>query len=207
MKPSQKLGFLLSALGASLISIYALPNAYGVAMSHFAVAQFRAKSPANRLWDSARIRAYRQSLDISFAPSEAILRIPRIRIEVPILEGTSEAALNRGVGHIPGTALPGQPGNLAVAGHRDGFFRGLKDLAAGDRIDVERPSRQIDHYIVSAIRIVAPNDTSVLRPTDASTLTLVTCYPFYFVGAAPQRYIVQADLSPSVPTSGSPSSL
>ena len=165
-------------------------------MSHLAVARFRAQSSSNRLWDSARIRAYRSSLAVKFPPPEAILRVPKANIEVPVLEGTDDLTLNRGAGHLPGTALPGQPGNMAITGHRDGFFRGLKDLSAGDIIEVERPG-QTDRYLVRNIHIVSPSDTSVLAPTPDSTLTLITCYPFYFVGAAPQRYIVQASLVPS----------
>jgi len=197
----RKLGVSLVAIGALLLAVDLVPTLYGAAMSHLAIAQFRAQSSANSLWDSARIRAYQRTLALSFAPPEAILRVPRLGIEVPILEGTSDATLNRGVGHIPGTALPGQPGNLAITGHRDGFFRPLKDLVPGDAIDVERGQsvHQTDRYVVRQIRIVFPSDTSVLHRTAGSTLTLVTCYPFYFVGAAPQRYIVQADLLPASP--------
>jgi sortase A len=192
----RKLGVSLVVIGALLLAVFLVPQVYGAALSHLAVAQFRAGSATNSLWDSARIRAYHASLTHTFAPPEAILRVPRLGIEVPVLEGTSDLILNRGVGHIPGTALPGEPGNLAITGHRDGFFRPLKDVATGDRIDVQRPTH-IDHYVVRATRIVSPSDTSVLGGSaGASTLTLVTCYPFYFIGAAPQRFIVQADLLP-----------
>ena len=195
----RKLGVSLVAIGAVLLAVYLVPTLYGAAMSHLAIAQFRAQSSANSLWDSARIRAYQRTLALSFAPPEAILRVPRLGIEVPVLEGTSDATLNRGVGHIPGTALPGQPGNLAITGHRDGFFRPLKDLVPGDIVDIERgqTAPQTDRYVVRNTKIVFPSDTSVLHRTAGSTLTLVTCYPFYFVGAAPQRYIVQADLLPA----------
>jgi sortase A len=198
----RKLGVSLVVMGALLLGVYLVPTVYGTAMSHLAIAQFRAQSTTNSLWDSARIRAYKRTLSISFAPPEAILRVPRVGIEVPVLEGTSDAILNRGVGHIPGTALPGVTGNLAITGHRDGFFRPLKDVVAGDIIEVQRPgqpSGQADRYVVRTLKVVSPNDTSVLNHTTASTLTLITCYPFYFVGAAPQRYIVQADLLPVLP--------
>lgn len=199
MTSPHKLAPLLIALGTVFLAVYALPTAYGTAMAHLAVAQFRAQTPTHRLWDSARIRAYRRTLNVAVPPPEAILRIPRLGLEVPILEGTSELVLNRAAGHIPGTALPGQPGNLAIAGHRDGFFRPLKDLTPGDLILVETPTRT-DRYQVGKIKIVFPGDTSVLNRTTASTLTLVTCYPFYFVGAAPQRYIVEASILPPAPT-------
>jgi sortase A len=196
----RKIGVSLIVTGAVLCGVYLVPTVYGSAMSHLAVARFRSQSTTNSLWDSARIRAYERTLNLSFPAPEAILRVPRLGIEVPVLEGTSDITLNRGVGHIAGTALPGQPGNIAITGHRDGFFRPLKDAREGDIIEVQRKS-QTDRYIVSKIKIVFPSDTSVLNNTTDPTLTLVTCYPFYFVGAAPQRYIIQASLLPPTPTS------
>jgi len=202
----RKLGGFLVAAGTVLVGVYLVPTVYGAAMSRLAVAQFRAQSPANREWDSARIRAYEQTLTLKFPPPEAILRVPRLSLEVPVLEGVSDLTLNRGVGHIPGTALPGQAGNFAIAGHRDGFFRSLKDVVPGDIIEVERQapagddgqfSAHTDRYVVRTMKIVAPSDTSALARTNDSTLTLVTCYPFHYVGAAPQRYVVQAALLPS----------
>jgi len=206
MNWQRNLGVSLVVTGAILLGVYLVPTVYGSVMSHVAIAQFRAQSSANSLWDSARIRAYKRTLAISFAPPEAVLRVRRLGIEVPVLEGTSDAILNRGVGHIPGTALPGQTGNLAITGHRDGFFRPLKDITPGDIIEVQRAGNSpqasgatapTDRYVVRNIKIVFPTDTSVLNPTDGSTLTLITCYPFYFIGAAPERYIVQASLLPA----------
>jgi sortase A len=189
----RSLGSLSIGTGLLLIAIYLVPTVYGTVMSHLALAQFRASGHANRLWDSARIRAYQRSLAVSFPAPEAILRVPKAAIEVPILEGTDDLTLNRGVGHIPGTSLPGHSGNIAITGHRDGFFRGLKDITTGDTIEIVRHN-QTDRYLVRNIKIVLPSDTSVLNQTDDSTLTLITCYPFYYVGSAPQRYIVQASL-------------
>jgi sortase A len=209
----RKLGVSLVAVGAILLAVYLVPTVYGTAMSHLAVAQFRAQSSSNSLWDSARIRAYKRTLGMSFAPPEAVLRVRRLGIEVPVLEGTSDATLNRGVGHIPGTALPGEPGNFAITGHRDGFFRPLKDVVPGDIIEVQRSAQpgqisgasaaETDRYVVENTKIVFPADTSVLNKTAGSTLTLITCYPFYFVGAAPQRFIVQASLLPTAPATAS----
>jgi len=202
----RKLGVSLVAIGAALLGVYLAPTVYGAAMSRLAVARFRAQSNANSLWDSARVRAYQRALGVDFAPTEAILRLPRVGIEAPVLEGSSDLTLNRGVGHITGTALPGQTGNIAITGHRDGFFRGLKDVVPGDMIEVERPGPeragipgqlQADRYVVRATKIVSPSDTSVLGKTDGPTITLITCYPFYYVGAAPERYIVQASLLPA----------
>ena len=200
MTLSRKVAVSLIATGAVLCGVYLVPTVYGSAMSHIAVARFRSQSTTNSLWDSARIRAYKRTLNLNFPAPEAVLRVPRLGIEVPVLEGTSDIILNRGVGHIAGTALPGQPGNIAITGHRDGFFRPLKDAREGDIIEVQRKS-QTDRYVVSKIKIVFPSDTSVLNNTADSTLTLITCYPFYFVGAAPQRYIIQASLLPHAPTS------
>lgn len=123
----------------------------------------------------------------------AVLRIPKLRLEVPVLEGTDELTLNRGVGRIAGTAHPGEIGNVGIAGHRDGFFRPLKDISAGDTIQLVT-TLGTDVYAVDRIRISNPPDVSVLRPTTRPSLTLVTCYPFYFVGPAPQRFIVEASL-------------
>ena len=110
---------------------------------------------------------------------------------VPVLEGTSDVTLNRGVGHIEDTAMPGTSGNTGIAGHRDGFFRSLKDVGLGDEIELETlQEKQL--YRIERVWIVNPEDVSVLDSTPAQSITLVTCYPFYFVGSAPQRYIVRA---------------
>lgn len=124
------------------------------------------------------------------------LEVPRLRLSVMIREGTEPATLRRAVGHIPGTALPGEDGNAAVTGHRDTFFRSLKDAEKGDRIIVTTPNGEFD-YVVRETRIVAPTDVWVLDPTPQPTLTLLTCYPFYYVSSAPDRYIVRATLDPA----------
>ena len=143
------------------------------------------------LWSEKRVRDFRQSLAASFAPPLAVLGIPKIGLRVAILEGTDDLTLNRGIGHIEGTPRPGDAGNSGVAGHRDGFFRGLKDVRAGDRLELET-ARGTEEYRVEKISIVLPEDVSVLDPSPGHVLTLVSCYPFYFVGDAPQRYIVRA---------------
>lgn len=155
-----------------------------------------------RLWSPQRIRGYEESFREEAGHPLAVLRIPRIGIEVPVLDGTDEVTLNRGVGRIEGTALPGQAGNLGIAGHRDGFFRGLKDVALGDAVELET-LEGAEAYVVDDIRIVNPDDVSVLEPTSAPAITMVTCYPFYFVGSAPRRYIVRARRSGAPPSAGS----
>lgn len=120
-----------------------------------------------------------------------MLRIPRLKLEVPVFDGIEDRLLDRGVGRIPDTARPGQPGNTGIAGHRDSFFRGLKDVKAGDEIELATREARL-RYIVERTWIVDPEELSVLEPTPVSSLTLVTCYPFYYVGAAPRRFIVRA---------------
>jgi sortase A len=151
----------------------------------------QAPAPDLSLWDAERITAWRQSLHEHAAPPLAVLSIPKIRLKVAVLPGTDDFTLNRAVGHIDGTALPGTNGNSGIAGHRDGFFRGLKDIGPDDVIEVET-LRGKELYRVERTWVVSPEDVSVLDATPARSLTLVTCYPFYYVGPAPQRYIVRA---------------
>jgi sortase A len=143
------------------------------------------------LWDTERIDAWRRALNEPAPPPIAVLRIPKIRLEVPVLPGTDDSTLNRSVGHIENTALPGTDGNSGIAGHRDGFFRGLKDIGPDDAIELET-LRGKEVYRVERTWVVDPEDVSVLDPTPTRSLTLVTCYPFYHVGPAPQRFIVRA---------------
>lgn len=121
----------------------------------------------------------------------ALLRIPRVALEVPVFGDTSELNLNRGAGWIEGTAAPGTDGNIAIAAHRDRYFRALKNVAVGDIVELESLAQR-RKYRITGLSIVQPNDTSWLSATRTATITLVTCYPFYFVGHAPKRYIVRA---------------
>jgi sortase A len=148
-------------------------------------------APDFSLWSTQRVFAWRKAVKEPFPAPLAVLRIPKIRLEVAVLPGTDDATLDRGLGHIEDTALPGAAGNAGIAGHRDGFFRGLKDILPGDTIELDTLDRK-ETYRVERTWIVDPSDVSVLDPTPAATLTLVTCYPFYFVGSAPQRFIVRA---------------
>ena len=148
-------------------------------------------TPDQRLWSPERVRAWHDSLTRDAPAPMAVLRIPRLGLEVPVLDGTDEWTLNRAVGHIEDTPKPGAEGNSGIAGHRDGFFRGLKDIRAGDLLEIETQN-SIDRYQVERTWIVEPEDVSVLDPTASPSVTLVTCYPFYFVGSAPQRFIVRA---------------
>jgi len=145
------------------------------------------------LWDRGRVRAYARALTRPSPPPMAVLRIPRLRLEVPVLEGTDEWTLDRAIGHIEGTARPEEEGNVGLAGHRDGFFRVLKDIAEGDVMELALPGR-VRRFRVEKVSIVGQDEVQVLAPTTAARLTLVTCYPFYFVGPAPDRFIVRAAL-------------
>lgn len=119
------------------------------------------------------------------------LRIPRLALSVMVAEGADPAVLRRGAGHLPSTALPGQGGNVGIAAHRDRHFRALKDVTSGDEIVLETVVGTF-RYQVEWTRIVPPERVDVLHPTDAPALTLVTCYPFYYVGNAPDRFVVRA---------------
>jgi sortase A len=121
------------------------------------------------------------------------LTIPRLRVKAMVREGDSDRTLSIALGHIPGTAFPGQKGNVGIAGHRDSLFRGLKDIAANDEITFETP-RASYVYRVESAQIVKPEHTEVLNPGRTSELTLVTCFPFEYVGSAPDRFIVKARL-------------
>ena len=145
------------------------------------------------LWSEKRVQAHRKSLLISKESPIAVLRLAKFNLRVPVFEGTDELTLNRGVGWIAGTARPGQTGNIGIAGHRDGFFRPLKDIAVGDVIELFSSAAKAI-YTVGEIEIVNPEDVGVLRPRGVPSLTLTTCYPFYFIGDAPQRFIVHAAL-------------
>ena len=146
------------------------------------------------LWSEKRIAAYEETLSQHFDAPVALLEIAKIHLEVPVFNGTDEPILNRGVGRIIGTGRPGGKGNIGIAGHRDGFFRALKDVAIGDAVDLVTTEGQ-RRYRVNNITIVTPYNVEILRDRNVPTLTLVTCYPFYFHGDAPQRYILQCSLN------------
>ena len=146
--------------------------------------------PDTSLWSPQRVAAWHEAGRNPDVPA-AVLRIPSLRLVVPIYEGTSEFNLNRGAGRIEGTAKLWSPGNLGLAAHRDGYFRVLKDAKVGDPVYLEGRDRTAAYRIVRT-QIVQPHDVHVLAPTAVPTITLVTCYPFYFVGSAPQRFIVHA---------------
>jgi sortase A len=152
-------------------------------------------APDFSLWSPARVTQFKSALAQHGALAVGILRVPKEHIEAPIFEGTDDLTLNKGVGHIAGTDAIGGSGNTGIAGHRDGFFRRLKDIKIGDRIEIETHGTPLV-YVVDRVVIVDPQDVSVLRERGQPVLTLVTCYPFYVLGSAPKRFIVEAKLAP-----------
>jgi sortase A len=216
MKLKKHLQRLLLLAGGLLLAFYGTAKLHEVILSRSAIKHFEAAreaklnegsresfavqpvaSPPDFVsWSEQRTKRYEESLGEHLAPPLAVIRIARIHVEAPVLEGTDDLTLNRGVGHIAGTALLGKNGNVGIAGHRDGFFRGLKDIKIGDRIRLEEPSK-IEIYRVDRLQIVDPKNVTVLRSSDKPELTLVTCYPFYYIGRAPQRFIAHAVLADS----------
>jgi sortase A len=119
------------------------------------------------------------------------IEIGRVGLSAIIAEGTDSRTLRRAVGHVPSTPLPGDVGNVVLAGHRDSFFRALRTVEEGDEIEVTTPGATL-RYAVTAIEVVGAEDTDVLWPTKEKSLTLITCYPFHYIGPAPDRYVVRA---------------
>jgi sortase A len=212
---TRKIEHVLLATGLTLLAVWGGAWIYRTVSSRAAVKEFEAdhapssgvnsgtvNDPASgsqvdfSLWSAKRVGAYKDSLVKKGDRPLAVLRIPKIHLEVPVYNDTDDLTLNRGVGRILGTAHVGEGGNLGIAGHRDGFFRGLKDLAPEDQIELVRVG-QSDTYVVERIQIVNPEDVSVLNPTRVPSLTLVTCFPFYYVGSAPQRFTVHASMKAS----------
>jgi sortase A len=197
--------YALWTIGAVLVLIFAATQVSGeIARRHdiaaFVGAQDQGQTQGLALTESGAA----QEIEIPSVPARtsyganvlAVLRIPGIELELPVIYGTDEQVLRRGAGVIEGTALPGSNGNVAIAAHRDTHFRALKDLALGDQIELEMPDRT-QTYVVTELSVVEPTDVQVLAETGAPVLTLVTCYPFYFVGHAPQRFIVRAEAAES----------
>jgi sortase A len=166
-------------------------------------------------WRSAEARVYQASHEARFeehrspgSPDETVaptkrtairegealgrIEIPRIGLAAVVAEGEKEATLRLAVGHIPGTALPGENGNVGLAGHRDGFFRPLARIRLHDEIRLTVEGGRSFLYRVDSTAVVAPSDVSVLAPGSGDSLTLVTCYPFGYIGPAPRRFVVRA---------------
>jgi len=150
--------------------------------------------------DSSDARAAAQTTSlrtVQRGETLAKLKIPRLNTELYVVEGDGARELRRGPGHLEGTAAPGETGNCVIAGHRDTHFRVLKDIKEGDDILLTTDAGQF-LYRVRHTQIVTPDNTAALQPTSTAQLNLITCYPFYYVGSAPKRFIVEAQLAGSV---------
>lgn len=155
--------------------------------------------PDTSAWSSSRVQAYYASELVASDPLIGVVEIPSVSLEVPLYSDTSELHLNRGAGLIPGMARPGSAGNVGVAGHRDGYFRSLRNVKVGQLIEVRTRAAHY-RYRVSSLTTVPSTDARLLEPTPQPAITLVTCYPFYFVGNAPQRFVVRGVLIQSEET-------
>jgi sortase A len=173
--------WLLLGIGLGCLGIYAYET---VEARRFQAKQAAAFERSAEAYAPVRIRA---------GGLIGMLDVPRLKLSTPVVEGDDDSTLKRAVGHLPDTPLPWEDGNSAVAGHRDGLFRPLKDIRVGDEIRF-RTSRADVSYRVTETAIVDPDDVSVLRSRAKNALTLITCYPFYFVGNAPRRFIVHAEI-------------
>jgi sortase A len=209
---TRRLETILLAIGSTLLAAWGGVWIYSSTSSRMAIRRFQTdrdhtleltsasvNDPASgaavdfTLWSPKRVAAYKESVIRKTDVPLALLYIRKIGLEVPVYNDTDDLTLDRGVGRIVGTAQIGEVGNVGIAGHRDGFFRGLKDLGPNDEIELVQQDRT-ETYVVDRIQLVDPKDVSVLKPTPTPSLTLVTCFPFYYIGSAPQRYIVQASM-------------
>ena len=208
---------VLGILGLALTGLYAGAMLDGYVNSRVALGEFQAEmaparaeskeavlpknaqAPQASAADSNHgyaggILAVENFLDVKRTTAIAVLQIPKLHLAVPVFKGTAKLSLNRGVGWIEGTAGPTQEGNMGIAGHRDTFFSGLRHLERGDEILlVTREGTEA--FRVNRVEIVGPQETSVVKPGAGRSLTLVTCYPFYYIGRAPKRFVVQATLT------------
>jgi len=171
-----------------------------LALSYVALTLLNARlyqDTANHTLEQQIIHAEKQNTAIPSRPAVkegdvlGKIEIPRLGLSVAVLQGTTSKTLLLGVGHIEGTAFPGEMGNIGIAGHRDTFFRGLKDIHSDDEILLQTTAG-IAKYKVDWIQITAPSDSGIISPTTDSALTLVTCFPFHYIGAAPERFVVHA---------------
>ena len=137
------------------------------------------------------LQAHEAAIPLRHGEMIGRLEIPRVNVSVIVLEGADSSVLDVAAGHIPGTALPGLSGNVGIAAHRDTFFRSLREIRVQDRLSFRTPAG-IFQYAVESTEVVEPSDTGVLRQNTGEELTLVTCYPFNYIGSAPKRFIVHA---------------
>lgn len=189
---SRILGRLLVIVGACLLAVTL--GAY----SWMTVEQHRLTATQSRAErESGLTPVSNVATAVQTKPDVILLSIPKIHLDAAVLEGTDSKTLLLAPGHLKKTALPGDEGNSVIAGHRDTFFRHVYELNPGDEIVVQRAGHEY-HYVVDSKAIVGPHDTWVTEPSHDTRLTLITCYPTYYIGPAPQRAIVIATLRPGI---------
>lgn len=169
----------------------------GVAIGCFGM--YAIESVEARRFQAEQTAAFEEAAKAPVAPAHVrtgglvgMLDVPRLQLTTPVVEGDDDGTLKKAAGHLPDTPMPWERGNSAVAAHRDGLFRPLKDVKVGDEIRF-RTTRDEYRYRVTSTAIVKPDDVSVLASQSRTSLTLITCYPFYYVGSAPKRFIVHAE--------------
>ena len=192
---TQPLGRILKWAQRALVACAVLLLGYcGFALGDAWVFQWRESRDLDRLLRVERLASKGTAQAKSFVSPKGLIgrvEIPRLFFSQVVVEGIDRTTLRRVIGHIPGTALPGQAGNVGLAGHRDALFRPLKDLRINDEIQFSTPNGHF-RYKVESLRVVDPDDVAVLAPSAVKALTMVTCYPFYYVGPAPKRWVVRA---------------
>jgi sortase A len=156
------------------------------------VEQVMRQQPDMRDWSEIRRRGFAASLRHDTGAPLAVLELPRIGVRVAVLPREDDASLDRAVSHVSGTAVPGASGNVGIAGHRDSYFRRLGNLATGDVLRLLTPAG-VREYRVTRLSTVDPTEVGVLAQGGSDAVTLVTCFPFYYVGHAPKRFIVRAE--------------
>jgi sortase A len=174
--------FLVAGILATAYAVYTAMYGYWfqkIETSRFEAVSAPAKSPALK------------PVPVANGGVIGELEVPRIGLKAIVLQGDSENELRRAIGHLPETAMPGDTGNVALAGHRDGLFRPLRKVLPGDSIILRTPDHEFE-YQVEWTAVVPPTAVRVLQPTSEPARTLVTCYPFYYVGSAPERFVVRA---------------
>lgn len=181
----------LSWCAASVVAAHRYQDEQAKALGRWLVAEGRGPdAPARPRTRPGAVSSEAAPLDPGFV---AQLEIPRLKLSAIVREGGGPRTLRIAVGHLPGTALPGETGNVCLAAHRDGFFRGLGTLLPGDFVTLATRDGAYA-YRVDGARVVSPDDVAILAATPEPTLTLVTCYPFAWIGPAPKRYVVTAHL-------------
>ncbi|WOJ97828.1 class D sortase [Congregibacter brevis] len=184
-------------LGALLIAFFAVV----LLRSEVRAAQSIDALPDMQLWSDIRKDAYLRAIETEDSPVLAVLRAPSLGLSVPVYNSASDLNMDRGAGVIDGMAYPHEPGHIGIAGHRDGYFRILKDVAVGDNLVLDTLNGE-RHFIVEDLRIIEPDELEYLQDSQDPRLTIVTCYPFYYAGSAPQRFLVRATPAQKPPTTG-----